>query len=476
MKKLTKIVATIGPATESEETIKELIETGVNVFRFNFKHNTVEWHSERIERVNMVAHKMGVPVGTLIDLQGPELRINMPGESIEVNVGDLLIFGEEAFEGKEKGFSITHPDVIPHLAEGQKILAEDGTYTFFVVRKNGKTYLRSESKGTLKQRKNLNIPGADFPFPVLVERDFDGLKLAARNEVDFVALSFVRTPSDIKLIREEMAKHKVNAKMVSKIENQKAIDNLDAIIEASDAIMVARGDLGVELPTEQVPYYQKMMIRKCVEKGIPVITATQMLQSMIDNPNPYRAEISDIANAIYDLTDAIMLSGETASGKYPVNAVAVMAKTAEFNEEKFAVDTRLKFNHRVADVESTICDAAYNIHLKLIENKIKVKGFLVFTHTGKTARLISRYRPDIPIYAFAGSDSVRDQLALSYGVIPFTEHVIKKGEVEKMHLLDALDFLKEKGHVKKGDKLIVLHGDIWSVEGGTSTVKVITCI
>lgn len=475
MQKLTKIVATIGPATDSEEMIEKLVLAGVNVFRFNFKHGTVEWHSERIERVNKVVSRLGVPIGTLIDLQGPEIRINMPFESIEVKKGDLLIFGEKIFEehGDVLGFSITHPDIIQYLAEGQKILADDGSFTFHVVHKGDEIYLESESTGVLKQRKNLNIPGAEFPFPLLVDRDFDGLKLAARNEIDFVALSFVRTADDLRLIREEMAKHNVKGKLVAKIENQKAIDNLDAIIAESDAIMVARGDMGVELPIEQVPYYQKLMIKKCIERGIPVITATQMLQSMVEHPYPYRAEISDIANATYDKTDAVMLSAETASGLYPVEAVSVMAKTARFNERKLLKDLRKIFDYSMKDTASTVCDTAYNLYIGLRSKGEEVVGFLVFSKTGKSAQLISRYRPDAPIFSFSPDKAVSDMLTLNYGVIPFTQEREQIGEVRKNDVLNAVELLKEKEHVKVGQKVIVLHGDMWASEGGTSTIKVV---
>lgn len=475
MQKLTKIVATIGPATDSEEMIEQLVHAGVNVFRFNFKHGTVEWHSERIERVNKVVSRLGVPIGTLIDLQGPEIRINMPYESIEVKKGDLLIFGEKIFEEQDKalGFSITHPDIIQFLEEGQKILADDGSFTFHVVHKGDEVYLESESSGILKQRKNLNIPGADFPFPLLVDRDFDGLKLAAKNEIDFVALSFVRTAEDLQIIRKEMEKHQVKGKLVAKIENQKAIDNIDSIIADSDAVMVARGDMGVELPIEQVPYYQKLIIKKCIEKGIPVITATQMLQSMVEHPYPYRAEISDIANATYDKTDAVMLSAETASGSYPVEAVSVMAKTAHFNERKLLKDLRKIFDYSMKDTASTVCDTAYNLYIGLRGKGEHVVGFLVFSKTGKTAQLISRYRPDAPIYSFSPEKAVSDMLTLNYGVIPFTQEREQTGEVRKNDVLNAIELLKKNEHVKPGQKVVVLHGDMWASEGGTSTIKVV---
>lgn len=337
MEKLTKIVATIGPSCDSEKQIEALINAGVNVFRFNFKHNILEWHNDRIQRVNIVSEKMGMTIGTLIDLQGPEIRINMSSDQIILRDDDLLSFGE----GKD--LSISHPQIIRHLTIGQKISADSGSFSFTVEKKGNKTYLRSHSKGILKNRKALNIPGADFPFPVLVDRDFEGLKVAARNEIDFVALSFVRTADDIRIIRSKMKKYNVSAKLIAKIETEKSLKNLDEIIDISDGIMVARGDLGVELPLEEVPYYQKIIIKKSIKKGIPVITATQMLESMIEKPFPTRAEVSDIANATYDLTDAVMLSGETATGAYPIEAVKVMNKTLAFNELKNMVDSRKRF-------------------------------------------------------------------------------------------------------------------------------------
>ncbi len=385
--KLTKIVATIGPSCDSPEMIEALIQAGVNVFRFNFKHNTIEWHNDRIGRVNRIARQMKEPVGTLIDLQGPEIRVNMPKDEIAYEKDELLVFGAEAFDGK-KGFSISHPEIIRHLKNGQKVLAEDGIHVFFVEQKQGKTFVRARDQGILKNRKNFNIPGADFPFPVLVERDFEGLKLAQRKEIDYVALSFVRSAQDIKVVRKEMEKFKVKAKIIAKIETEKALKDLGEIKRSSDGIMVARGDLGVEMPMEEVPYYQKLMIKQSINEGIPVITATQMLQSMIEDPQPTRAEISDIANATYDLTDAVMLSGETATGRYPEETVRIMAKTVAFNEKKNLVDSRKRFQFSLNDQEAILCDTAYGLHITCRERKLPIAGFLVFTHTRRTVRML----------------------------------------------------------------------------------------
>lgn len=475
---LTKIVATVGPDVLHEEGIAELIRHGVTVFRFNFKHNVPEWHNDGIILVNKVADKMDRPVATMIDLNGPSIRVNMNADKLSIQKGEKLYFGPVVFEKDVKGISLTHPDVIAELDEGQTILADDGTFTFTLSREDEQEYLISQTSGTLLNKKNLNIPGSNFTFPILVDRDFEGLKVAARQEVDYVALSFVRSASDIQKLRDHMKEYNVNAHVISKIETKIALDNLDEIIDETDAIMVARGDLGVETPFEEVPFYQKRMIQKCIEKGKPVITATQMLNTMITEPQPTRAEISDVANAVYDLTDAVMLSGETAFGKYPYESVEVMEKITRFNEQKMTYDIRRRYNLEVEDDEAKICDTAYTLFLNYAhEGQHSIKGFIVFTRSGRTARLVSRYRsrPNCPIFAFTDSDSVRDRLALSYGVKPFNVNSLHgEGTFNQDEIYKVCQFLQEKDYAQKGDSFIVLHGDIWDVEGGTSTVKLIT--
>lgn len=449
-----------------------MIKNGVDVFRFNFKHNTVDWHSQRIRKVNQIAKKLAMPVGTLIDLQGPEIRINMPKEAITLVQDEVISFGPEVFLENKKGFSISHPQIINKLKEGQKILADDGAFIFFLERKNKKAYLRSKSNGVLKNRKSLNIPGFDYKFPILIKRDFQGLQLAAREEVDFVAISFVRTAEDIMVVRKEAEKLSIKAKIIAKIETEKALSEIDKIIKVSDGIMVARGDMGIEIPIEEVPYYQKIIIKKSIKRGIPVITATQMLQSMITHPYPTRAEVSDVANATYDVTDAVMLSGETAIGKHPVEAVKVMRKTAAFNEKKNLVDSRKRFEFELEDQEAILCDIAYGLYFLYKEKKDKVVGFIVFTHTGRTVRLLSRYRPLVPIFAFTPNDTVRDSLLINFGVVPFTyKEISKKKKVRAASINRAVKFLKEKNLVKRGQRLIILHGYFWAVKGETSIVS-----
>lgn len=474
MEKLTKIVATIGPACESEEQIAALIKAGVNVFRFNFKHSTIEWHAERIHRVKQVAKKMNKHIGTLLDLQGPEIRIYMPGESITVKEDELITLGESAFSEKKKGFSCSHPDLFEFLKVGQHLLADDGAFTFTVKEIKPEIILQCNRAGVIKNRKSLRIPGADFPFPVLVDRDFEGLKMAQRAEIDFIALSYARTADDVLVTRKEMAKYKVVAKIISKIEAKSAIDNLDEIIEVSDGIMVARGDLGIEIPLEEVPYWQKVMIGKCMEKGIPVITATQMLQTMIENPFPTRAEVSDVANATFDLTDAVMLSGESASGKYPLETVTMMRHIIESNERRFSKDTRKLFDFKGGDNERMLCEAAYNMYKNFETKGQSFGGFIVFTETGRTARMLSRYRPNVPIYALVSSNKVGDMLTLDYGVhplshfTPYTKELVTVKGLEKI-----VDHLKEIKSITKGQSVIIIYGDEWMQKGHTSTLKLV---
>jgi pyruvate kinase len=475
MQKLTKIIATIGPSCDSDESIRHLIDAGVNIFRFNFKHSTTDWHAERLDRVNKISESLNKPIGTLIDLQGPEIRLNTPDEKpLEIKKDDLIYIGSSPTSEYPKWFSINHEEILQHLQIGQKIVVDDGLLSFYVEKTGDKCIVKADGDAILGNRKSFNIPGADFPFPVLLDRDREGLELAVKYNIDFVALSFVRSSDDLRIVRDEMNKLKVEAKLIAKIETQKALHDLDNIVKESDGVMVARGDLGVELPKEQVPYYQKIIIKKCIEKGIPVITATQMLQSMIEMPYPTRAEVSDTANATYDLTDAVMLSGETAQGKYPFESVKVMAETVIFNESKFPFDTRNKFNFDIPDTESMICNAAYSLYLQCQARNELLSGIVIFTQTGRTARLLSRYRPIVPIYAFTPKKNYCDGLTMNFGVFPFEQATLENEQVKHDEILTAMHFLQHNGYVKANEKVIVLHGDMWAVEGGTSTIKVIT--
>jgi pyruvate kinase len=333
--KLTKIIATIGPSCDTEQMIEKMIFAGVNIFRFNFKHADIKWHEDRIKRVNNIAEKFGYNIGTLLDLQGPEIRVKLPYEELVIEKNKLYPFGDVIFEKKIKGISINYSQLINKLKGGEKILIEDGYYEFEVVKRGNDFFLKSKQDGVIKNKKNFNILNVSLPFKSLIEKDLKGLEMATRNKVDFIALSFVRRLQDVLILKKEIEKMKLNAKVVAKIETAQAVKFIDEIISVSDGVMVARGDLAVELPLEQVPYYQKLIIKKARTNKKFVITATQMLQSMINSRIPTRAEISDVANACYDKSDALMLSAESASGNYPVEAVETMKKIIAFNEKKF---------------------------------------------------------------------------------------------------------------------------------------------
>ncbi|MCR4326817.1 MAG: pyruvate kinase [Candidatus Roizmanbacteria bacterium] len=480
MQKLTKIVATIGPASDSEAQIESLIKAGVNVFRFNFKHNTVEWHSERIERVCAIAKRMEVHVGTLIDLQGPEIRIKLLEDTLTIHKGMRILLDELSYikENHTNGaaFSISHPSIIPHLKQGQYVVADDGAFEFTLDIKDGRRYLVSQSEGTLKANKTLNIPGADFPFPVLIDRDMEGLQLVVRNEIDFIALSFVRSAEDIRTLRKEMNTMHIDSQIVAKIETKRAIDDLTDIINESDGLMVARGDLAVELAREQVPYQQKQIIRMCLEQGKFVITATQMLESMITNPYPTRAEVSDIANAVFDHTSAVMLSAESAAGKYPLEAVKMMAKTAQYNEQVSDEDVRTTVHFPITDQESLLCSAAYELLRSTKTMDMEISGFIILTETGRTAHLLSRYRPKLPIFAFCPTSNVAESLTVEFGIVPFVQGAtyLKEKEVTGGHVRATLEYLLKHALIVSGQRFIVLHGDKWAEVGGTSTVKIVT--
>ena len=473
--KLTKIIATIGPSSDSPETIEKLLKLGVNVFRFNLKHNEISWHEERIQRVHDIAKKLDFPITVFIDLQGPEIRINVAGDGIELKKGDRVSIVRENPEGKS--FTISHPDVIAHLKKGESIVIDDGRFYFTVDEASKDTcVLECLSDGLLKTRKTMNVPGSSFPLPVLTPKDVDAIKMARNVQIDYVALSFVRSKSDIVELKEVLKKLSIEARVISKIETKLAIDNIDEIIKASEGIMVARGDLGIELPMEQVPYYQKLIIQKCLERGIPVITSTQMLHSMTERPTPTRAEVSDIANAVYDATDTLMLSEETAAGAYPEKAVETMSKVAHFTEEKkMIVDTRLEFEFDILDTEEMMCDTAYNLYLQFLTQNIEVGGFVVFTQTGRTARKLSRYRPNVPIYVFAPDEKVKGNLSLSFAVVPFVQpKIYEKNRIIRVEdMQQAVSYLAEKNLLDRTKHHILLYGDSWRVEGGTSTVRVI---
>lgn len=464
--KKTKIVATIGPASDTTELIGALIWAGVNVFRFNMKHNEYEWHEERIVRVRQVAKQMNAVVGVLIDLQGPEIRIETRDkQTLHLAKDETIVFGN-SFDDSEVRIKLSHDNILASLDVGDSILIDDGFIELPVVKKDGNKIVAKALEATvIKDHKGLNLPSKEIDLPSLTPGDMDKLDLAAKQHADFVALSFCRTKHDVDILRGEMVKRNLTAKIVAKIENQQALNNIDALVECSDAIMVARGDLGVEVPMEQLAFWQTEMINKCRVAGKPVIVATQMLQSMVDNPRPTRAEVTDVANAVLQGTDAIMLSGETASGKYPVKTVETMAQIARYNEQKAKVP---ELGRTPTTLTQLIAKGAFETLRET--GQMAIDAILVFTQTGKTAEVFSSFRPTAPIVAVTDQADSIGKLTLSYGVTPVYEE-FPTGKFLTPD--DILERLVAKDVFKKDETILIVHGQHWKTPGLTNSLSVL---
>lgn len=468
MQKLTKIIATIGPSSDNPKTIKDLIHAGVNIFRFNTKHNTAEWHVEHINLVSQIAEELKTSVGILVDLQGPEIRIETPnGEPLELEGGDEILVSDEFLENNENPnqVRIAHTLVCEVLEEGDYFSIEDGFHEFVVTKKISPTTFSAKitQNGTVKHRKSLNLVGKDVDLPSLIDEDLDKLNKVAGSKVDFVALSFVRTSEDLKILKREMAERQINAKVVAKIESQKGLDNIDEIIKESDAIMIARGDLGVETPLEQLTVVQKNIIKKCRNEATPVIVATQMLESMMERPMPTRAEAADVANAVFDGTDCVMLSGETATGKYPVRAVMNMSKILAYNE-KFA-DPNKEFIPESRGQTRAVVIAA----MTFLNNNsgVNVNKVIIFSETGRTGRVFSSYRPKTQLIVLSDDLNSVESLTMSYGVKPL--HMdFPEGDFGDVDLI--LEKLKDDEHISVGEKVLVVHGRKWQEPGKTNSL------
>lgn len=414
----TKIVCTIGPSSESLENTKKLIQAGMNVARLNFSHGDFEEHGNRIKNIGLANSELGTSVAILLDTKGPEIRLGkLKEEPIELVQGDAITLTTEEILGDRNRIPVTYSNLPNDLSAGSTVLIDDGLIGLTVESIEGtEIHCRIVNSGPIKSKKGVNVPGVKISLPGITEKDAGDIVFGIEQGIDFIAASFVRKASDVLEIRELLEKHNAShIQIISKIENQEGVDNLDEILEVSDGLMVARGDLGVEIPAEEVPLVQKMMIKKCNRVGKPVITATQMLDSMQRNPRPTRAEASDVANAIFDGTDAIMLSGETAAGKYPVESVQTMSRIAERAES--ALEYREIFtkqaNAQQTSVTEAISQAVANSALDL-----NAKAIVTSTQSGFTARMVSKYRPKAPIIAVTTDAKVMKRLALGWGVIP----------------------------------------------------------
>jgi len=459
----TKIVCTIGPASSKPEMIERLIEAGMDVARLNFSHGNWEEHREVVRTVREVSAKIGRPVAILQDLQGAKVRLGMfRGGAATIHSGDQFILTTREVEGTDRIASVTYPRLATEVKPGDQILIDDGLIRLEVVRTDGVHIVsRVLEGGVLTNNKGLNLPGVAISVPTLTDKDLADLEFGIEQEVDYIALSFVRTGRDISRIKDLLKRRRADIPIIAKLERPKALRNLDGILELADGVMIARGDLGVEMSLEEIPVLQKEIIRRANQRGTIVITATQMLSSMMEHPRPTRAEVSDVANAILDGTDAVMLSGETASGAYPVEAVRVVAQVAIGVEPCLAPRPPSPHDAGSApsfpDVISEVaCRAAV---------ETKARAIVAFTKTGATARLISRFRPVTPVIALAPDRRVQQRLCLYWGVIPRimapTAHID-----EMVQRID--EALLADGRVAHGDVVVIVSGATAGVKGRTN--------
>ncbi len=466
----TKIVCTLGPATDNDEILEALIQNGMNVARCNFSHGTHEDHKIRMDKVKELRKKCDRPVALLLDTKGPEIRTGTFKEGvIHVKAGQLFrLVGDRQVEGNQEEVNITFKGLYQDVKPGTVILIDDGLVKMEVLKIEGTDIIcQIKNDGKISNHKGVNVPDIHLNMEYMSEQDQSDIIFGIRQDIDFVAASFVRTAEDVKTIRKLLDDNGGNnINIIAKIENSEGILNIDNIIEEADAIMIARGDMGVELPEEEVPVIQKMIIRKVYEAGKQVITATQMLDSMMNNPRPTRAETTDVANAVYDGTSAIMLSGETAAGKYPVEALKTMVKIAERTE--MDVDYKHRFfttqKKYSKDITEAVCHATCTTAYDL-----NAKSILTVTKSGRSARMISRFRPDCMITAGSTEEKVCRQLNMSWGVTP----VLLKEKEDVLELFDyAVEVAKEKGLVDTDDIVVITSGVPIGRSGTTNMIKV----
>ncbi len=464
----TKIVATIGPASRNLETLEKMIAAGMNVGRLNFSHGDHSTHGENIDLIRQAAEKAGVPVAVLLDSKGPEIRIRtFDGGQADLSAGERFVLTTRDVVGNNSMVSVNHPGLPGDVEKDCRVLIDDGMVELKVDEITETDVVCAVvNGGVLTDRKSVNIPGCEVSMPSLSDEDRADIIFGIEKEVDFVAASFVRMPEDILAIRRLMEENGASIPIIAKIENQQGLDNLDAILRVSDGLMVARGDLGVEIPPEEVPLAQKHMITRCNQLGKPVITATQMLDSMIRNPRPTRAEASDVANAIFDGTDAIMLSGETAAGRYPVEAVETMARMAMRTEK--ALDCQQFLARHSESSFNTVTDSI-SYASRQTARRLGAAAILTSTQSGHTARMVSKYRPPAPVVAITPSMKVVRQLLLCWGVVPLQGR--KTDNTDQM-IYEAISTALDKEIIAKGDLVVITAGVPVGVPGTTNLLKV----
>ena len=464
----TKIICTLGPSVHDEDMIRTLIRTGMDAARFNFSHGSHPEHLSRLNLLKSVRDAMGRPVATILDTKGPEIRIrSFETKSVTLEAGSSFVLTTQDVVGNAGRVSVTYPKLHEELAPGQEILIDDGLVAIRVDRIEGSEIICTvENGGTLSANKSINIPGVHIHLPALTEKDLEDIRFGVENDFDFIAASFVRQASDVEAVRQVL--HELGGddiKIIAKIENQEGVDHIDEIMAAADGVMVARGDLGVEIPAARVPILQKQIIRKGHQAGKPVITATQMLDSMMRNPRPTRAEVSDVANAVFDGTSCVMLSGETAGGKYPIEALTAMVGIV--TEAENSIHYWRRFEKLRISAISNINDAITHTCC-LTAKDLNATAILAATNSGRTARMISRFRPACPVAALTMHEKVRRQLSICWGIIPFLT-----GEVtstDRIFSLSAEVALKER-LVQNGDTVVITAGVPLGKSGSTNLIK-----
>lgn len=467
--KKTKIVCTIGPASDNEEMLKKLFKAGMNVMRCNFSHGDHEEHAAKMALCRKVNKELGTNVAIMLDTKGPEIRTgDFEGGATEFKKGQVSVITTEDIVGTADRFTITYKDLYKDVKPGSFILVNDGQVELLVDHIEGEDiYTVAANGGRVKNKRGINVPGTALQFDFLSEKDKSDLIFGCEQNVDYISASFVRRPQDVLDIKKLLVEHgKPDIKVFSKIECVEGVQNMDGILEVSDGIMVARGDLGVEVPAEDVPGIQKELIKKCNAAGKPVITATQMLESMQENPRPTRAEVSDVANAIFDGTDAIMLSGESAQGKYPEEAVRTMNKIAKKTEEELDYGHMLRYAIRTADdnTSEAIC-----MSVAQIAHNFNVEAIIAFTETGGTANRMARYKPECPIIAATPYDETLRKLAISWGVKPVKVNEMKSKE----GLVSLANIVAKENGIEAGSKVLVTGGTP-GVVGQTNYLELIT--
>lgn len=455
----TKIICTLGPSTDSYDVLVKMVKEGMDVVRLNMAHGDYTISQKRIDLVKKVREDLNVPLAIMVDIKGPEIRTGQVDHPFEVNVGDKLILTGQKIAAHDNIVPVNYENIAEDVKVGGHVLLNDGVLDLIITQiKDSNIYCDVLTPGVIGNHKNMHFPGAHINLPFIREKDINDLNFAIKNDVEFIACSFVSRGSEVQEVMEYVTKHHANISLVAKIENKEGIDNLDDILKYVDGVMVARGDLGVELPIEQIPVIQKQMIKKVHLAGKRVITATEMLETMTHNSRPTRAEVSDVANAVYDGTSCVMLSGETAVGDYPIEVVKTMARICE------DVENNINYNKNFKKIDFVIENIADALSHSSVNAAIDLNatGIVVCTKSGKTAMMVSRFRPKMPIIAFVTNLKAYHQLAMSWGVYPFLmEEYYSTEELA----IRAIDRAKQMPYIHKNDIIIVVAGIARQVDG-----------